>query len=281
MSELSDLQKVLLDDSYPFANEINKRRNGVLAKFINQRAGRVCTSKPKQTDLLNQASLIQSELDELVENIEKCNLEEIRDALGDILVTAYGFEGLIPINIDRDYRIDVEANLSRIDETYEDATITQQKYLYNGIKTEIHVVEIYGKTYFPVRTINETQIGLNGEKFTPNKFAKSHNFRQPVYPPLADIDGDKIHIEFIKDIEEKYVLQNTEQTHDGSHIAFWKKGNCGYSANLDEARLFTFSEAKEILDDNHKGKFVLWNYKEILKMAEPKIHVYKTYKGKE
>lgn len=270
-------QVTLDENTYPFAKEVNKRRNGQLAKFINQRAGRICTNKPKQTDLLNQAKLIQSELDELVENIELCNIEEIRDALGDILVTTYGFEGLMPLNIDRDYRIDVEANLSRIDETYNDATITQDKYLANGVKTEIHVVEIHGKTYYPVRTINETQIGLNGEKFTPNKFAKSHTFRQPVYPELADIDGEPIEIEFIKDIQEKYVLQHLEAIHDGSHIAFWKKGGHGYTANLDEAEQFTKEGAEEILS-NSQGKFKLWSYKEIKKLAEPKIHVYKVNK---
>lgn len=268
-------QVTLDENTYPFAKEVNKRRNGQLAKFINQRAGRICTNKPKQTDLLNQAKLIQSELDELVENIELCNIEEIRDALGDILVTTYGFEGLMPLNIDRDYRIDVEANLSRIDETYNDATITQDKYLANGVKTEIHVVEIHGKTYYPVRTINETQIGLNGEKFTPNKFAKSHTFRQPTYPPLADIDGELIEIEFIKDIkpeEEKYVLQNVSSIHDGYHVSFWKKDGAGYTSNLDEAELFSLEDAEHIVNENFHGKFKIWNIKEMLKLAHPKIH---------
>lgn len=268
-------QITLDENQYPFAKEINKRRNGLLAKFINQRAGRKCTNKPKQTDLLNQAKLIQSELDELIENIGLCNLEEIRDALGDILITTYGFEGLMPLNIDRDYRLDVEANLSRIDVTYDDALITQQKYLDNGIKTEIHPIEIHHQLFYPVRTINETQVGLNGETFTPNKFAKSHTFRQPVYPPLADIDGDAIEITFIKDIEEKYVLQNLESIHDGTHISFWKKGDNGYTSNLNDANQFDLEEAEHILNNNQTGKFKLWSYKEIKELAEPKVHLYK------
>lgn len=275
MTKTLEKQIVELNDTYQFADVMNEKRNGLLAKFINQRAGRECKTNPKQSDLLNQARLIQSELNELIENIMLGDAHAMRDDLGDILITTYGFEGLIPLNIDLDYRIDVEANLSRIDTTYQDAELTQQKYLNNGIETLIHKTVVDGITYFPVRTIDKTQVGFNGETFTPNKFAKSINFREPVYPPLTDYLGDEFDIVINKDIEEKYILINSETVHDGGHGAFWKKGNSGYTDNIDEAKQFTYTSAMDIIDDNAKGKFRLVKLSDAIQLSERKIKKHK------
>ena len=266
---MSNENQVVTINNLPFSEDVNSKRNGRLGWFINKRAGREVSNTPSQTALLNQAKLIQSELNELFENIAKGDIETMRDDLGDILITTYGFEGLIPLNIDVDYRTDVEANLSRIDVTYEDAVITQEKYLKNGVKTEIHKTIVDQITYFPVRTINETQKGLNGEIFTPNKFAKSHLFREPVYPKLSE------EIKIVMDIEEKYILQNTEQSHDGGHAVFWKKGDIAYTANLNEAKQFTLEEAEKTAGSSHKGKFIIFKYEDMLKLSEPKIKLHK------
>lgn len=53
----------------------------------------------------------------------------------------------------------------------------------------------------------------------------------------------------------EYYIQNTDAGYLGNAIMFWRKGCCGYTANLDDAEVFNEEDAKSIcLGDQRKNK---------------------------
>lgn len=48
----------------------------------------------------------------------------------------------------------------------------------------------------------------------------------------------------------EYYIQNWSAGYLGNAIIFWRKGRNGYTANLDDAEIFTEEEAKEIVNAN-------------------------------
>lgn len=60
---------------------------------------------------------------------------------------------------------------------------------------------------------------------------------------------------------KKYYIQNKEAGYLGNAIMFWKKGNNGYTADLDNSQQFTEEDAKHIcLNNPEKNKAWEVNY---------------------
>lgn len=53
-----------------------------------------------------------------------------------------------------------------------------------------------------------------------------------------------------------YLIRNCEVSHDFM-MTFWKVNNAGYTSNIDEAKRFTFQQAKRILAENSDNKFAM------------------------
>lgn len=52
-----------------------------------------------------------------------------------------------------------------------------------------------------------------------------------------------------------YYIQNKNAGYLGNAILFWAKDNCGYTADLNNSRIFTEEEAKQLCNDNpYKNK---------------------------
>ncbi|KFC19340.1 hypothetical protein [Chryseobacterium sp. FH1] len=47
-----------------------------------------------------------------------------------------------------------------------------------------------------------------------------------------------------------YYIQNKDAGYLGNAIYFWRKGNCGYTADLNESQIFSEEEAKSICNGN-------------------------------
>lgn len=58
-------------------------------------------------------------------------------------------------------------------------------------------------------------------------------------------------------MDHKYYIQNRDAGFLGNAIMFWKKGCCGYTADLDNAELFSEKEAEQICKANPK-KNIAW-----------------------
>lgn len=157
-----------------------------IAQLINQRAGRPQVAQISKAALGNQFDLIQSELNEAKAGIEAGNVSKVRDAAVDILLLVLGVAAVWENPIEEDYRLMCAYNMTRIDTNMEDALATQQKYHKLGISTIVHSS---GENLFPVRTIHESQVDVDGEVYSPNKFVKSIHFEDAQYP---EIDGLEI-----------------------------------------------------------------------------------------
>lgn len=57
-----------------------------------------------------------------------------------------------------------------------------------------------------------------------------------------------------------------------SHVSFWKKGNCGYVSNLNDAAIFTLAEAQRIIDDSNGKKYKIYPLAVMRELTEPKVH---------
>lgn len=72
--------------------------------------------------------LIQEELNELKEAIEKKDFTEVRDAIGDILYVTYGAAASFGINADKDYNIIHKSNMTKLCKTEKEALETIESY---------------------------------------------------------------------------------------------------------------------------------------------------------
>lgn len=128
--------------------------------------------------LKSQAKLIQEELDELIEGLEKKDFKEVRDAVADILVVTLGVAHLSDIDVNADMQKVTDSNLSKVCPDMEDAKTTQEHYLVKkGIQTEIKPCATLPGF---IIVVPFEQIGSDNKVYPAGKFLKSiGNFKEP------------------------------------------------------------------------------------------------------
>ena len=165
------------------------------AALINLRAGRTPEMEVEADAVINQFNLIESELLEGKKAAAAGDLNQVRDAVADIVLLALGQQGVIGgLDLDADYKRMCAFNMTRIPKSLEEAELTIEKYNYIGIQAEIHPIfldrpdlGVEGYLY-PVRTIHEDQWDTaKGEHYAPNKFLKSVYFHDVYYDELPDV----------------------------------------------------------------------------------------------
>jgi len=107
-----------------------------------------------QTDKVNpdysvidsQLALIREEFNELEDSIKKQDWEGIKDAIGDVLVTAYGMGYAGKFDCDLLMKNISESNMSKVCRTLDQARKTRLHYQGLGVSVDIstsHIIESY------------------------------------------------------------------------------------------------------------------------------------------
>ncbi len=123
-----------------------------------------------------QLHLIQEELTELVEGIDKKDISEVRDAVADILVVTYGMAHIMGIDADKDMAAVQDSNLSKLCKTeqeIEDTLAFYQKEKGLDVYAGGELPEAYIKS-------SKDQEGSDGKFYPAHKFLKNTNWHEPV-----------------------------------------------------------------------------------------------------
>ncbi|WP_286238315.1 nucleoside triphosphate pyrophosphohydrolase family protein [Neptuniibacter halophilus] len=122
-----------------------------------------------------QLHLIQEELAELVEGIDKKDISEVRDAVADILVVTYGMAHIMGIDADKDMAAVQASNLSKLCKTQDE--IDQTLAFYRNEKG----LDVYAGGELPEAYIKSSmdQEGSDGKFYPAHKFLKSINWHEP------------------------------------------------------------------------------------------------------
>lgn len=130
---------------------------------------------PNWEKAAKQLHLIQEELAELVEGIEKQDVTEVRDAIADVLVTAYGMAHILGIDADADMAAVQESNLSKLCKT-EDEIAQTLAYYENEVG-----IEVYAGGELPKAFIKSAkdQNGKDSKFYPAHKFLKNINWHEP------------------------------------------------------------------------------------------------------
>ncbi|MBE9398553.1 nucleoside triphosphate pyrophosphohydrolase family protein [Pontibacterium sp. N1Y112] len=130
---------------------------------------------PNWEKAAKQLHLIQEELAELVEGIEKQDVTEVRDAIADVLVTTYGMAHILGIDADADMAAVQESNLSKLCKT-EDEIAQTLAYYENEVG-----IEVYAGGELPKAFIKSAkdQNGKDSKFYPAHKFLKNINWHEP------------------------------------------------------------------------------------------------------
>lgn len=130
---------------------------------------------PNWEKAAKQLHLIQEELAELVEGIDKHDVTEVRDAIADVLVTTYGMAHILGINADADMAAVQESNLSKLCKT-EDEIAQTLAYYENEIG-----IDVYAGGELPKAFIKsgKDQNGKDSKFYPAHKFLKNINWHEP------------------------------------------------------------------------------------------------------
>lgn len=112
--------------------------------------------------------LIEEELEELKEGLSNRNIKEVIDASGDLLWVVIRFMMEYGINPVKTIEAIYESNMSKLDTTEDNATLTYQKYRDEGITTYCKQVGKYYVTY----------------RAEDHKVLKSHKWKEPDFSKL-------------------------------------------------------------------------------------------------
>lgn len=128
-----------------------------------------------------QLDTITQEYEELVKAYNEKNWEQLKDATGDILVTAYGMGYRGNLDADKLMANISKSNFSKLCYTIEDATATVSYYQSIGCVTHIEETSMDGTLVWAVKSSkNQTYIEDGEEKTIPNgKFLKSIKWHEP------------------------------------------------------------------------------------------------------
>lgn len=139
-------------------------------------------NNPNWESLKNQAKNILDEYEELmVDGIAAKNVEEVRDAICDILVFTLGLGHMAGVPVDEDMNAVDESNRSKFCCDQEEVDATVAKYQALG-------VEVYVDGEFPLKRVKSSkeQTGNDGNVYRANKMLKSIYFEEPVFKDLVD-----------------------------------------------------------------------------------------------
>lgn len=126
--------------------------------------------------LQKQSHLILEEFNELIEAIANKDINEVRDAICDILVVTIGAGHKAGMDIPKDMKTVFESNMSKFCENEDILNRTIQKYSLIGID-----VAPFGE--YPLKHVKTTAdcYDKNGKFYPKGKFLKSVTFIEPKF----------------------------------------------------------------------------------------------------
>ena len=137
-------------------------------------------TNPDWKKLSDQGKNILDEYNELFDDgINPRNMNEVRDAICDILVFTLGLAHMAGIDVDADMTAVDASNRSKFCHDMEDMEATILKYRSLG-------VEVQGEGAFPLAFVRSTssQVGNDKKLYQNNKILKSVSFKEPVFAEL-------------------------------------------------------------------------------------------------
>lgn len=129
----------------------------------------------------HQLKIISSEYNELLKAINEKDITELKDGIGDVLVTTYGLGHRISIDCDLLMKNISDSNFSKICETYDIAQETLSYYTDLGVECYIEDSELKGNKVYIVKSSKDQIVNINGEDkdFVKGKFLKSIYWKEP------------------------------------------------------------------------------------------------------
>jgi NTP pyrophosphatase (non-canonical NTP hydrolase) len=134
---------------------------------------------PEQLDWVAieaQYKMIASELEEILEGIEKRNLKLVRDGAGDVLVTAYGMFHRVGHDADEDLIEINRSNNTKLCRNTDVAIRTARKYEKGGVEVKFYYP---GDGRIAVLSAKD-QNDLQGRFIPAGKLLKSVEFEEPI-----------------------------------------------------------------------------------------------------
>lgn len=128
-----------------------------------------------------QLEIIEEEFNELKEAIERRDWEEVKDAVGDVLVTTYGmgYRG----NFDCDQLMEniSNSNFSKVCRNQEEIDMTVEHYASMGCDVYVEETSLGGEVVWAVKSAEDQTYTDNGEvkKIPRGKFLKNVNWVSP------------------------------------------------------------------------------------------------------
>lgn len=132
--------------------------------------------------LLKQVNNIPGEYSEFLTALTAGDVPQMRDALCDIMVFAYGAFHFMGYDADADMATVVEAVMTRFCKNREDLEDTVTKYVRLGFPPEVLRVE--GEFPYKCVKVAADFTAPDGEYFPKGKFLKSASYKQPVLLPI-------------------------------------------------------------------------------------------------
>lgn len=131
-----------------------------------------------------QLKLIDLEFNELRRAVAERNIEQIRDGIADVIVTAGGLGHRMGISTENDLAEVVDCLYTRFDITPADQLLTAAKYLSLGVETYCHAASVVvggiSKDYY-VTKVAHNCVGTNGEAYPAHKWLKSIRTVSPTF----------------------------------------------------------------------------------------------------
>ena len=130
----------------------------------------------------NQLKLVREEFEELEASIHARDSHQLRDAIGDLLMTVYGAAWRAGLDADEDLIAIFESNMTKFDRDEGTARRTREKYAQMGLEVETIGIPHGILLYYATRVTYEQTV--NGKLYPRGKLVKSVNFQEPVFSPL-------------------------------------------------------------------------------------------------
>lgn len=135
---------------------------------------------PNWDRLKSQAQNILDEYNELMDDgIGPKNMQEVRDAICDILVFTLGLAHMAGIEVEGDMKAVDESNRSKFCANEAILAATVEKYNKLGVET-------YVDGEFPMKRVKSAkeQTGNDGKLYQAYKMLKSVTFKEPIFAPV-------------------------------------------------------------------------------------------------
>ena len=149
---------------------------------LNKAFNRPTTTKEEAdySKLLNQLSLVNEEVEELIEAIENKDWEEVKDAIGDILVVTYGMAYVAGIDADKLMDNISNSNFSKFC-TQDEMNETIAHYIGIGVEVVAQETVIDDKMLYAVKSRKDQTYTVEGvsKSIKAGKLLKNINWKEP------------------------------------------------------------------------------------------------------